>query len=724
MEETQKEKQAVPEPIDIITLLHDVLRGVKKLWWACLLLTVLCAAGSWYTAKRAYRPLYRAAASFTVATGSGESGGFSYGFYYNTATASQLARTFPYILESELLTDGIKQALGTDSITASLSASAVEDSNLFTLTATGANAESALNVLNAAIDCYPEAARYVLGDIKLHMLSAPSLPTTPYNIFDGKRAALTGAAYGLLFGAGLILLYGCTRRTVRREEEIASKLHLLCLGTLPKVVFKKRSKSRRETLTLTNSHVPEHYREAARGLAMRLERRMAASGDKVLLFCGTLPGEGVRTTAMTAAHVLGEMGKSVVLIDLDLKRGMDKRSPGLEACLLGHCPVQEVLHRRGAEPYRYAACSRGLSPREVLAVGENLRGAIASLREDADCVLLIAPESARSARGGKLRCGGVRHRAGSRIADEDQSGHRKAPKLRCDRCGLRAERRTGGAFRLRLRQVRLWLRIRKIRSLRALRLRPLQRAPHTGGDGMSYIDLHAHVLPGVDDGAETLEASLMMLRMASEHGTKALAVTPHGAWVTKTRYLGKFERLKAAAARESLPVKLFFGMEMMADGTLFDRLQSGDVQPLGESRFLLVEFDPLDSSEWCAAATEHIRKYGYVPLIAHPERYVILQNEPWRAELWTERGAVLQVTRSGIFGAFGRRAAETARVLLERDLAFCVASDGHGTVYRRPILEDVNAWLAEHFGAAYAERMLHENPRRILSGEAGKERIA
>ena len=282
MEETQKEKQAVPEPIDIITLLHDVLRGVKKLWWACLLLTVLCAAGSWYTAKRAYRPMYRAAASFTVATGSGESGGFSYGFYYNTATASQLARTFPYILESELLTDSIKQALGTDYITASLSASAVEDSNLFTLTATGANAESTLNVLNAAIDCYPEAARYVLGDIKLHMLNAPSLPTTPYNIFDGKRAALTGAAYGLLFGAGLVLLYGCTRRTVRREEEIASKLHLLCLGTLPKVVFKKRSKNRRETLTLTNPHVPEHYREAARGLAMRLERRMAASGDKVV----------------------------------------------------------------------------------------------------------------------------------------------------------------------------------------------------------------------------------------------------------------------------------------------------------------------------------------------------------------------------------------------------------------------------------------------------------
>lgn len=397
MEETQKEKQAVPEPIDIITLLHDVLRGVKKLWWACLLLTVLCAAGSWYTAKRAYRPLYRAAASFTVATGSGESGGFSYGFYYNTATASQLVRTFPYILESELLTDNIKQALGTEYIPASLSASAVEDSNLFTLTATAANARDTVEVLNAAIACYPEAARYVLGDIELNMLSAPSLPVAPYNAFDGKQAILTGAAYGLVFSAGIILLYAGTRRTIKREEEIASKLHLLCLGTLPKVVFKKRSQKRHETLALTNPHVPEQYREAARGLAMRLARRMTASGDKVLLFCGTLPGEGVRTTAMAAAHVLGEMGKSVVLIDLDLKRGADKLSPGLEACLLGHCPVQEVLHRRGAEPYRYAACSRGLSPREVLAVGENLRELIASLRKDTDCVLLVAPESARFA---------------------------------------------------------------------------------------------------------------------------------------------------------------------------------------------------------------------------------------------------------------------------------------------------------------------------------------
>ena len=173
MEETQKEKQAVPEPIDIITLLHDVLRGVKSCGGRafCSRCCAPRARGTRQsariarcTARRFVHGRHRQRGKRRV----------QLRVLLQYRHASQLARTFPYILESELLTDGIKQALGTDSITASLSASAVEDSNLFTLTATGANAESTLNVLNAAIDCYPEAARYVLGDIKLHMLSAPT----------------------------------------------------------------------------------------------------------------------------------------------------------------------------------------------------------------------------------------------------------------------------------------------------------------------------------------------------------------------------------------------------------------------------------------------------------------------------------------------------------------------------------------------------------------------
>lgn len=231
---------------------------------------------------------------------------------------------------------------------------------------------------------------------------------------------------------------------------------------------------------------------------------------------------------------------------------------------------------------------------------------------------------------------------------------------------------------------------------------------------MNFIDLHAHVLPGADDGAETLEEALSMLRAASAHDTGILAVTPHGAGLTCARYREKFEKLQTTAAQERIPVTLVQGMEFMADSTLFERLKSGDIQPLGSGNFVLIEFDPLDPPTWCMKAVQTIKSYGCVPLIAHPERYVTLQNEPWRAELWAEQGAALQITRSGIFGAFGRRAAETARILLERGVVSCVASDGHGTSHRRPILDDVNAWLTERFGAACAAEWLYEAPRKIL----------
>ena len=238
-------------------------------------------------------------------------------------------------------------------------------------------------------------------------------------------------------------------------------------------------------------------------------------------------------------------------------------------------------------------------------------------------------------------------------------------------------------------------------------------------------DMHCHILPGVDDGARDLDESLRMLEAAKAAGVTSIVCTPHcrDPYFDYNAMWDAFELLRAHA--DGFPLSMGFEVnhaKLMDLGLAWVSRLAFD----GSDEFLLelsTRAGKLEFQQYERTIFE-LQGMGYTVIIAHPERYVILQNEPWRAELWTERGAVLQVTRSGIFGAFGRRAAETARVLLERDLAFCVASDGHGTVYRRPILEDVNAWLAEHFGAAYAERMLHENPRRILSGEAGKERIA
>src|SRR5699024_10853165 len=118
---------------------------LKRAWWLIPVLALLAGAAGYVKSSRFYTPMYQSSASFTVMTG-GEDGQ-SYNFYYDTTTAGQLAKTFPYILGSSLLTDAMKEDLGTDVINGSISAQAVSDSNLITMTATSSSPEDAKAIL-------------------------------------------------------------------------------------------------------------------------------------------------------------------------------------------------------------------------------------------------------------------------------------------------------------------------------------------------------------------------------------------------------------------------------------------------------------------------------------------------------------------------------------------------------------------------------------------------
>ena len=132
-ERVRESEQETLEQIDLFDLLQAFLRGFKKIWW--MIPVLVCLFGGLLYARTAlrYQPMYKSQASFTVSTASSTGSGYSYSFYYNTSTAEQMATTFPYILESDLLTDLVKNDLGVTYINGSISASAVADSNLFTL---------------------------------------------------------------------------------------------------------------------------------------------------------------------------------------------------------------------------------------------------------------------------------------------------------------------------------------------------------------------------------------------------------------------------------------------------------------------------------------------------------------------------------------------------------------------------------------------------------------
>lgn len=400
MDEKIEPVQEEKSPIDLSMIFHDFFRGLKKFWWIVVALTVISATYSYISAASSYRPMYRCEASFTVTTGSSGSSNYSYQFYYDQSTAAQMASTFPYILDSALLTDMVKQDLGVEYINGSISASSVPNSNLFTLSVTSSSPEDALHILESVIDNYPEVSQYVIGDTMLNMIDAPELPREPYNTRGGKREAVQGAAKGFILGLAFLVLYAVTRRTIRKEEEIKQKLNVQCVGIVPKVVFKQRSRKIDETLSIFNNKIGDYFRESIRGVALRLQRQMDEKEEKILMVTGTLPHEGTSTVAENLAYALSEMGKKVILLDADLRKagekgGSKKEGQGLERFLLGQCALSEVLIRDHQTHIWRVGCRSGLNTREILSVTNNLRNLLQWMKKNVDFVVIDAPDCSR-----------------------------------------------------------------------------------------------------------------------------------------------------------------------------------------------------------------------------------------------------------------------------------------------------------------------------------------
>ncbi len=367
-------------------LFHDMLRGGRKYWWVLTVMVAVCAGIGLLVGIRAYRPMYQASATFTVETMNNNSG---YSFYYDNQTAAQMALTFPYLLDSDLLLDRVKADLGVEHLNGVPTAETTENSNLFTLTVTSSDPQDAYDILLAVMDNYPDVSQYVIGRSKLNIITLPEMPTQPYN--TNRRAITTaaGGCVGVLLFVLLLLFYGLTRNTVRREEEIQRRLNTLCLGCVPLVISKRYRKDKVMDLSITNDKTGEAFIESLRRAALYAEKQL---GDgKVLLVTATTVGEGVTLTARNLALALSENGKRVLLLDGHLADG--GCAEGLERCLLGNATFDEVVCRQGESTLYRTGCDKGLSRRDLNRV--TLRDFMKEAREKMDYILIDAPNCQR-----------------------------------------------------------------------------------------------------------------------------------------------------------------------------------------------------------------------------------------------------------------------------------------------------------------------------------------
>jgi protein-tyrosine phosphatase len=232
------------------------------------------------------------------------------------------------------------------------------------------------------------------------------------------------------------------------------------------------------------------------------------------------------------------------------------------------------------------------------------------------------------------------------------------------------------------------------------------------------IDIHSHVLYGLDDGAGTFEESLAMIRMAAAHGTTALVATPHASPEYRFEPEAIAERIAGLVDASGGVLELYSGCDFHLS---YDNIQDAIINPnkytINQKNYLLVEFSDLLIFKTTAEIFARLAGAGMIAVITHPERNGLLRQRLEEIAAWVESGACVQVTAQSLTGGFGRRAQEFCRLLLDRGLVHFIASDGHDCERRPPRMDQARAWLAENYGDAVSETLCVTNPRAAVTGD-------
>jgi protein-tyrosine phosphatase len=235
-------------------------------------------------------------------------------------------------------------------------------------------------------------------------------------------------------------------------------------------------------------------------------------------------------------------------------------------------------------------------------------------------------------------------------------------------------------------------------------------------------DLHCHILPCVDDGAERLEDSLAMARLAVAEGVREIVATPHYHMLDQTGPRQDVERrvadLQAALDAEGIPLLLRTGCEVYLTPDTPKQWDAGELLTLNGTDVLLVETAFHEYPWYVDETIFQLQTRGARLVLAHPERYVPFQRDPSLLQALAERGVLAQITAASLLGAFGKSAKAAAELFVQRGLVQVIATDAHRpTGSRSTAILAARQRAAELVGEARARAMTEDLPAALLRGE-------
>lgn len=234
------------------------------------------------------------------------------------------------------------------------------------------------------------------------------------------------------------------------------------------------------------------------------------------------------------------------------------------------------------------------------------------------------------------------------------------------------------------------------------------------------IDIHCHMLPGIDDGAKTIEETIKMVSLAYKSGVRKIICTPHyhaGRYrPSREKIEQQFTLVKKIVEQASDDIFLYIGHEINYEQDILKLLEEEKLFTLADSNYVLIEFSTGVGYNEIKRALQSVVMGGYVPILAHAERYGCLVEDISLVKELIDGGVYIQINAFSIMEG-QRKIKRFIKELIKKDLLHLVATDAHDTEYRPPELIRAYNYIAKKYNVQYADELMIENPERIIKNE-------
>ncbi len=232
------------------------------------------------------------------------------------------------------------------------------------------------------------------------------------------------------------------------------------------------------------------------------------------------------------------------------------------------------------------------------------------------------------------------------------------------------------------------------------------------------IDVHAHILPYIDDGSKSLEESLEMAKIAVKDGIKKIINTSHyhldSDFVRGKVLESKVLEFNKLLKEEKIDLEVLIGNELYYSRDLIKKLDELDFYSLNKSKYILLEFSPKDLPENMEDILYEFQIREYVPILAHVERYAPVLKDPNVVYEYIKNGALIQVNSTSIVGRMGKEIKKLTDILLKQDMVHFIGSDAHGAKRRKPALKESYEYVKNLIGKEKADIIFYENTKNLL----------